>query len=360
MQARLNWLTNSAVILLATATALILVEVATRVFTATVKPNVMVLDPQLGWVHRPNTRRIYSIDGNPAVVETNELGLRGPAYVGASSHTRVMVLGDSFVDGLEVSNDELFSTIWDEQRPDLEIVNAGVGGYGTVQETKLTERLEPIIQPHLYLLMVYVNDLTDNVMPFYGGIGPRPYADEFARVQEITWDQFDPLLLPLPGARWLHQNSLAAYLIRNRLLVTASGRDKHRYIERWRSTFPEPVKWRVLRQLVKQIADGRELVIVALPTREQVAANDSSFTRRVGELADNLGLQFVDLQMTLRKEHFFTTDIHWNAAGHRAVADHLTSTIVPRTPTAGATEHSSYQSARPPWVARFDSNNNQD
>jgi hypothetical protein len=166
-----------SLMVLSVTITLISLEGAVRLFVAVVTPSVMTLDDEIGWRHRPNVRRSYTTDGVTAVVETNELGMRGPVYTGLSQRKRVLILGDSFADGLEVSNDELFSILWNRARPDLEIVNAGVGGYGTVQEMSVLRRLEPTIRPDLCVLMVYVNDPTDNVMPFYATIGPRPYVD---------------------------------------------------------------------------------------------------------------------------------------------------------------------------------------
>jgi lysophospholipase L1-like esterase len=322
-----GWLVNLLVISVSIAIALILAETGTRLFIYFFKPNVMTLDDELGWTHRPNVCRTYYIEDHDALVETNALGLRGTLYTGTSHHTRVLILGDSFTDGLEVSNSELFSVILDQARPDLEIVNAGVGGYGTVQELLALERLEPIIRPDLVILMVYVNDLTDNVMPFYGGYGPRPYVDHEGSIRPIVWDSFDPLLLPFPGRRWLHEHSLLAYLVRNRLWLPFRQAELSSYIDGWRTARPEDTKWKLLQGLVSKASNGRNLLVVALPTRDDVQSNDRQFALRIKELAAHADATFLDLQPVLRPEHFFVNDIHWNPFGHRVVASHLNKVL---------------------------------
>ena len=68
-------------------------------------------------------------------------------------------------------------------------------------------------------------------------------------------------------------------------------------------------------------------MIAALPTREDVASGNTDFGRRLGAVATRIGVEFVDLQSVLRPEHFFRRDFHWNAAGHRAVADCLAAVL---------------------------------
>ncbi len=311
--------------------ALLASEGLARLFVKFVRPNVMILDEDLGWKHRANARRIFENEGHFATVETNDLGLRGPLYRGPSQGRRVLILGDSFSDGLEVSNDELFSTVLGRLRPDLEVVNAGVGGYGTVQELLLLRRLELVVRPDLCVLMVYVNDLTDNVMPFYEGIGPQPYVDTAGRLRNIDWVPFEALLLPLPGARFLHKHSVVSYLVRNRIWLPVRNFELNTYIQGWRGAVPMETKWALLERLIGTVAQGRKLVVVALPTKEDVATNNTDFSIRLERLARRVGVKFIGLQPALQVQHFFMRDIHWNVAGHQAVASYLSLALAPRS-----------------------------
>src|SRR5262249_11598736 len=82
-------------------------EAASRLWIATVTPNVMVLDAVVGWAHRPGARRGYRVEGHDALVEFDQWGMRGT--IPRRAGMRTLILGDSFADGLEVGNDELFS-----------------------------------------------------------------------------------------------------------------------------------------------------------------------------------------------------------------------------------------------------------
>ncbi len=312
-----------ALIIASFVLALVLIEVAARGFVAFVKPNVMLLDPVLGWAHRPNAKRTYYIEGHPAVVETNELGLRSDLGSTSPGVTRILVLGDSFVDGMEVSNHDLFSEVLDELRPDLEVVNAGVGGYGTVQQFLYLKRLQPVVGADKCILMTFENDLTDNITPILDGIGPRPFLDENGRIQPLEWATFAPLLLPVPGAKWLHRHSVAAYLFRNRVWARVIGGDSDLYVEGLRAAFSEDDQWRLYESLVSRMRDLCPLSIVAVPRKEYVRSQDKEFGHRLKQAAEAVGVSFVDLLDDLRPEHFYEEDIHWNVDGHRTVAETL-------------------------------------
>jgi lysophospholipase L1-like esterase len=318
-------LSRLALVLFGIALATALVEGAVRLVVVTVTPNVMVLDDDIGWAHRPNTRRETTTEGVPAVIETNALGLRGPLHAGPTTRSRVLVLGDSFTDGLQVSNEELFSSRWQELRPDLEIVNAGVSAYGTVQEKLAAVRWDPVIKPNLWVLMVFAgNDLTDNIMPFDEAIGPRPYVGPDLRERPLEWEPFQPVLLPIPGAAWLHRNSLAAYVVHKRLV---SAEHAAEYVTSRRDAVPLEVKWAVLEKTIGELARGRRLVVAGLPTREDVRDKNHEFARHLAAVCARLHVRFVDVQPMLRPQHFFQRDFHWNAAGHRAVGTYLARTI---------------------------------
>lgn len=87
-----------------------------------------VLDPVLGWTYRPGyTSAIDSINGR---------GLRS-AREFATERTpgvrRVAAFGDSFVFGIEVANGETWAAALERHAGDVEVLNYGVGGYGSDQ-----------------------------------------------------------------------------------------------------------------------------------------------------------------------------------------------------------------------------------
>ncbi len=115
-------------------------------------------DVRLRVVLAPNV----AIDG----FTTNALGLRGPEVQTKKSGTRrVLVVGDSFTLGLQVTDDETFpARLNTALGPEIEVFNAGVPGYGTAQATEMMRRIAPKIEADAVLLTMYTgNDFRDNL-----------------------------------------------------------------------------------------------------------------------------------------------------------------------------------------------------
>jgi hypothetical protein len=294
---------------------LFVLEAGVRVWVAVAMPNIMVLDPAIGWRHRENLSRTYYTEGVAARVRTYAHGLRTALPAADDRRPRVLILGDSFVDGLEVSDADHFVTRWAQARPDLALINAGVGGYSTIQQTMWLDELLPIVKPDRLVLVVDRSDLVDNVEPYFAGIGPRPYLTETDDLKPLSWEPFRPLLLPLPGAEWLHANSVLAYLVRNRFVQSSWGARVQEAADAPNRRVPDAIKRQVLSGAIRRIlARGIATTVVATARKEPLSGRGPGFALAEAQ---------VDLATVLRPEHFYERDIHWNAAGHLAVAARL-------------------------------------
>jgi hypothetical protein len=216
-----------------------------------------------------------------------------------------------------------------EARPDLAVYNGGVEVYGTVQERLLLERLAPVVRPDLVLLLVYANDLDDNVRPFIPAGGPRPYLTADGRFMPLAWDAFDRALLPhLPGMEWLYRHTEVYPYLHSRMVRAGLCCNDPRAL------FPgEPrfgTKWAVLEKALAAFPRER-VTVVGLPAKKDVIARRTKFVDRLGAIAAQLGLPYIDVQPALRREDFFRRDVHWRASGHHAVAAYLAARL-PRLP----------------------------
>jgi hypothetical protein len=130
-----------------------------------------VADPMAGWSYRPGATgefvgpRPYPITYR-SYVRINSLGLRGPELSRAPpGGLRVLALGDSWTSGLEVAENETYSAVAAgllSQRlgVPVQVVNAGVRGYGTDQAWLFYR--ERLMQLH-----------PDVVLYYYTGIAGR-------------------------------------------------------------------------------------------------------------------------------------------------------------------------------------------
>src|SRR5207249_1510326 len=101
-------------------------------------------------------------------VRTNSLGLRGgelpPVPPGG---LRVLVLGDSVVAGFEVDESKTFSAVLQDRLGaqlgvPVQVVNAGVRGYGTDQSYLYYRDQGRALHPDLVLFVASYNDREDN------------------------------------------------------------------------------------------------------------------------------------------------------------------------------------------------------
>ncbi len=106
-----------------------------------------MFDPDLGWRYRPNFRSDQ--------YNNNCLGLRGPRrheLTPPRGVLRVAAFGDSFVYGNEVRDEETWSSQLEAMHSGIEVLNAGVGGYGTDQAYLMYRKFGRAYEPKVVLI----------------------------------------------------------------------------------------------------------------------------------------------------------------------------------------------------------------
>ncbi len=105
-------------------------------------------------------------------IKINSKGLRDTEYsYGKGDNTvRILVLGDSFTAGLQVPEQETFPKVLEAElqrhypATNIEVINAGVVGYGTDNQLAYFTHEGYKYQPDLVLLAFFTgNDITDNI-----------------------------------------------------------------------------------------------------------------------------------------------------------------------------------------------------
>ena len=121
-------------------------------------------DPELGWTLRPNVTGVSSNEPWQADLATNALGFRDADHgEKAAGLTRVAVLGDSFVFGSGVNQDEpVTRRLAALLGPSFEVINLGVPGYGTDQALLTLRRWGPRLSPDIVLAGFFWNDVMEN------------------------------------------------------------------------------------------------------------------------------------------------------------------------------------------------------
>jgi len=283
-------------------------------------------DPLLGWFPRRGTTQPFT--GSRTIIVThNRDGFRDRDHDADAAKPAVLVLGDSYVWGYDVEQDRRFTDLLQRARPDLEIYNMGVSGYGTDQELLLLQRFVARYRPAL-VIAVYtnINDPEDNGAPVTNGGYAKPYyqlEDGALRLRGV----------PVPeGARlrWArHALMRHSYLAR---LIAARA-----------FALPPPIE-QELQGLRAAREDSRDLpalqaltIRLLLAIRDRVREAGAQFlvvllgdAPEITPALDAAGCAWVSLHQVTVKNGLFNPETsfpthgrHWNKEGHRRVAEVL-------------------------------------
>jgi len=138
------------------------------------KPSVFWQDdPLLGWSHKPNSRGTY-VGPKPwpvefsTAVEINSDGLRGPDVAPVpEGGKRVLFIGDSMLAAFEVEYDKTFAALIGAELTrtlgvPVQVINAGVRGYGTDQSYLYFRERGSKYRPDLVVHIHSANDSREN------------------------------------------------------------------------------------------------------------------------------------------------------------------------------------------------------
>ena len=144
-------------------------------------------DERFGWYHTPGAEGYYF---NPpgeynAYARVNEAGLIDEPYTEGKPEGvyRILVLGDSFTEGLRVPMDAAFHSVLEqrlnEEGQKVEVINGGVAGWGTDQQLLFYQEIGRRYDPDLVLVAFFpANDVMNNTMSLerenFGGVR-KPY-----------------------------------------------------------------------------------------------------------------------------------------------------------------------------------------
>jgi lysophospholipase L1-like esterase len=117
-------------------------------------------DPMLGWRHRPGQHGPFELNGTRVEVRHNRQGLRDREYPYRrdAGRQRILAVGDSFVWGFGVAQNEIFTEVMESTLRGVEVINAGVSGYSTDQELLWLRDEGMKYRPDLVVLVVAGND----------------------------------------------------------------------------------------------------------------------------------------------------------------------------------------------------------
>jgi lysophospholipase L1-like esterase len=341
------------------ATSLVLAEAALR----WLRPQPLAfswLTPHGLRLHAPSRELVSERQEFRVGARFNALGFRGEEFAVPKppGRFRILALGDSFTEGLQVEEHETFVARIAAGLGDapVDALNLGVSGYGTSGELAVLRLFGPILQPDLVLVFFCLqNDVYNNIASDLCRLGPdgvhcrlpeRPSAGELRFDHLKSWfaTRFHlwQLMRAATSSDWFYRMGLRA------APPTEPSRKEAR------DTYREPpppaladglaLTQGVLGELRDFAASlGAETWVVLIPAREQIwdheweailAVDDAPETlvrngaqRQVGDRARALGIPVIDLYDAFRARRaagddlYWMTDAHFDAQGHAVTAD---------------------------------------
>lgn len=308
-------------------------------------PGMYVEDSTVGYVLTPGFTSTMRRAEFRQPFTTSPVSLRGQEPRPRRGNTfRVVCLGDSFTWGFGVPDDSTFAVQLEEalgaRFPDLDVqvINAGVPGYGTADQLHFLTSRADLLDPDLVIVQFLPeNDFLENRTPAQGGVivqdgwlRTRPGTAEPSRIQP-AW---------LRAQNWLKRHSHFASFVSERLgyLAMRTGLLGEIKAMQGESFTDEDADRAVdLLRAIARLAGrrGAQSLFVFTPSQTPIVAAEPitpASARVVERAAREADAGFVDLTPLLRARSdrlrlYYRIDGHWTSMGHSAVAEILADRI---------------------------------
>lgn|GEM_PF-6631102 len=274
--------------------------------------------------------------------------------------TRIVVLGDSFVFGWGVSQENTFAKTLERKlnssgAKKFEVLNFGIYGLGGISEFQVLKQAAIRYRPDLVVVMVQSSDLQDNLGEYARLLAPSCEQDGRMSGAIMSTAQNIKTLNVLNGLHdFLSRNSHLYVFLRTRL-DEALLRWKLRpapYLDPLRKDWPPPVEkgWRLeqcaLLAMKKEAQDiGADFIIAIAPSKWEalpaewikikslLRLNEGEWepqrlTRILFDFADNQQIPMINpaealVQASRDRLLYYPVDGHWTSEGHEVVAEAL-------------------------------------
>lgn len=304
--------------------------------------------PVLGWVHQKNKHAKLQTQHFDVPVMTNSAGLRGEREYDTAkpkSVTRLLVLGDSFVFGFGVNEEDTFARRLENRDTLLEVLNFGVPGYGIDQILLQYRSFAQKYETDLVLIGVFPEMFWRATRAFTDSGYAKPYfiLSKGKRLllknvpvpepYKLRNDQFPDLVEAGSFERLLIKSAFYR-LLKPRLLKL--GRNL-RMIDP--ETSEEWIVGReILYQLTQEIRAAKAIpVLVILPPDRWVQSDrKTSLRKSLLRFSERHDVKMIDLtpyfteavKKSKLTDYYMEGDWHWTAQGHKLAADKISQYLL--------------------------------
>ncbi len=357
--------------------------------------------PVLGWVLQPNTTYIHEIPEGSVSVTYNSDGWRDLEHdvEKPKGVFRILMLGDSFMEANSVKLDDTFHRQVEELaraigNNNVEVINMGVAGYGTLQEYLVFQEIGHLYNPDLVLVGFFDgNDVINNslelasILTEEGQVtNARPFLDlnESGRwtITPVDFEGTQRSYAKNKASLETNRNKFTERLVLLRLLTAGIARIPVPEFLKSQESQGEPVDkshqelalmgvnycvepaeytraWNATERIFARFKEevqayGGELVVFTVPALEEVSLEymkavmaDVTYPdklclekapghTRLSRILTELDIEQIsllpDFLRVMREDgiNLYQSDLHWNPKGHALAAESVISELIRR------------------------------
>lgn len=306
------------------------------------------ISPDFGPWHEPNDEMHHRKQCFDVTYNSNSFGMRDAEVSQIGGEHRVVVLGDSFVEGWGIDYGKRFTEIL-EQKNNVELLNFGTaGGFGSTQSYVLYKTLASAFSHDAVIFAILPdNDFSDDTpddrllsgkgtgRPYLVGDYPnftltyptgdfeqdRKQAQAFETLMEEFWTTYRVL-------KYYHKYFRKLY---RRSTEKKRGEAGHYYSGYYDYIDKQFDRVQYAIEQIKEIAGPRPMLVVTIPrradfTRAEETQSIPPIRKDLTALSEALGLTYIDLMIGMDgsgtfDSYFHSCDGHWSEKGHAKAAD---------------------------------------
>ena len=261
--------------------------------------------------------------------------LPGVAKRRSTASKKIVFLGDSFTEALQVPYDSSFIGLLAAKYDDVEFLNYGVTGYSPILHYLQCKRIltEHKIKPAAVIMVLYSNDVRDDSSFINMAVLSEP-DHELLAINCGKKNSFIAWIRNLYFVRMMRKTYIKwNYSKKNKLLTEIDGRVVNRLIEENPNLENTLTEHYILK--TDSLLKKHQVLfyITAIPSRyKNFTENitDTLFAEKTAKWANQKNIPFIDVhshfnnQYQISKQRFFyEIDVHANAPGHKLMAHGL-------------------------------------
>lgn len=283
-----------------------------------------------GHRHRPNSTFELQKNCLQTLYRFNSLGFRDENHSLSSNKSRVVVLGDSFMEGLAVEEENRVSDLL-ENKTGITHLNFAMSDKGSTQSYVIYDSIASKYDHDAVLLSVFpINDFIDDdptigknsnsIRPCWTGQYPnyelKFFPDSAPTFKKtVHWKHWLKSFTHSYDALFYLKESLKSLLKERNYPKTGYFSFSQQQLNR--------MKYSLLK--IKEKAGSKSITLVSIPSHLSFEKEEGiSVETPLQSFCDSIGIQFIGLFQPFKnasnspeKEFYYRCDSHWNEAGHQ-------------------------------------------